>query len=269
MFHKVYSAVILGIESCLVQVEVDVSDGLPGFFMVGYLASEVREAQERVRTAIKNSGFRLPPKRVTVNLSPANIRKDGTGFDLPIAVGVLAAFGFIPDQCLKESIFVGELGLNGEIKGVPGALVYASMCQKEGIQRCFLPQANAEEGALVESAEIVGVASLKELVELLRHPENIQIWLGQEQGEPQYSGPDFSEVGGQLLLRRAVEIGVSGMHNILMIGPAGCGKSMIAERIPSIMPPLSRQESMEVSKLYSVSPVEEDRSYGCDHETLS
>lgn len=255
MFSKVNSIGLSGIDGYLVQVETDVSDGLPGFTMVGVLASEVREAQDRVRTALKNSGFRLPSKKITVNLSPADRRKGGTGFDLPIAIAVLTAFGMIKPTILDQAILTGELGLDGEVKPVKGVLPMVLAAKESGMKLCFLPKANAAEANAVPGIRIVGVEWISELINLLNHPETIDACGFEIQRKPEKEDPypvDFSEVNGQLLLRRATEVAVAGQHNILYIGQAGTGKTMVAQRIPTIMPALSIEESLEISKIYSI-----------------
>lgn len=255
MFSKVYSGGLRGLEGYLVQVEADVCDGLPGFHMVGFLASEVREAEDRVRTAMKNSGFVLPPMKVTVNLSPADIRKDGTGFDLPIAISILAAYGMVDPMILKHAAFIGELGLDGEIKPVRGILPLVCALYHQGIRRCYLPAANAGEGLAVDQMEIVSYGSLKELAEVLNRPESIRLEIRKKEG--QFSSGeiypvDFKDVSGQRLARRATEIAAAGQHNILYLGPPGSGKSMIAQRIPTILPDMSHEEQLELSKIYSI-----------------
>lgn len=255
MFNKTYSGGLTGIDGYVVQVEADVSNGLPGFNMVGYLSAEVKEAEERVRTAMKNSGFQLRAMKVTVNLSPANIRKEGTSCDLAIAVAVMAAYGIVKPSILQDSGFLGELGLDGRIKPVRGVLSMVDAMGRGGLKRCFLAEENVREGLAVQQIEIVKIRDLKELAELLNRPEHIQY----EYEEPfvresvvsQYP-VDFAEVNGQQLMRRATEVAVAGRHNLLYLGPPGSGKSMIARRIPTVMPELSREEQIEVSKIYSI-----------------
>ena len=222
MFSRVYSGGLSGMEGYVVQVEADVSPGLPSFHMVGYLASEVKEAEERVRTGIRNSGFRLPSMRVTVNLSPANVRKDGTGCDLPVAVAVLASYGVVEPTLLKDSAFLGELGLDGRIKPVRGVLSMVLAMRQAGMRRCFLAEENISEGLAVEQIEIIKVSSIGSLVELLNCPEQIKTSIrGTEAIEESVYAVDFSEVNGQKLVRRATEVAVAGFHNILYIGPPG------------------------------------------------
>ncbi len=279
MYSKVHSVGIKGVEGVPILVEADVSDGLPGFSMVGYLSSEVREAQDRVRTALRNSGFRLPAKKVTINLSPADIRKEGTAFDLPIAVAILTASSMIKPAALEDCVISGELGLNGEIKPVRGALSITAAAKRDGKRRCFLPSENAGEGLVIEGIEIIGEDHLKDLIDHLNFPEKQKAGCCGKGGliqEEEAYGVDFSEIGGQALLRRATEVAVAGMHNILYIGPAGTGKTMLAKRIPTIMPSLSMEEAVRISKIYSVcgllskeKPLMTKRPFRSPHHTIS
>ncbi len=251
MFSSVYSVGLLGVKGYLVHVEVDVQDGLPAFVMVGALASEVREAQDRVRTALKNSDFHFLPKRVSVNLSPADIRKCGTGFDLPIAAGMLGVFGMVPDVLFKDTVFLGELGLDGTVRPVRGVLPMVLTAGEQGMKRCFLPKENEEEGRLVPDMEIIGIRHVRELINTadLKAEKHMA---GTAFDEEDCYEVDYQEVQGQALMKRATEVAVAGRHNLLYIGPAGSGKTMIAERIPTIMPACTSKERLEISKVYSV-----------------
>ena len=279
MYSKVLSGTVLGLAGVRVQVETDISDGLPMLTMVGYLSSCVREAGERVRTALKNSGYSLPPKRITINLSPADIRKDGTGFDLPIAAGILSAMGIIPTDRLEDTLIVGELSLDGAVNPINGILPLVHFAGNEGIKRCIVPYENANEAALISAIEVIPVKNINELADYMNGALEISPVKADVESlfrqEMEYDC-DFSDVIGQEVLKRGVEIAAAGLHNILMTGAAGAGKSMIAKRIPTILPGLTFDESLEITKIYSVAGMLGDgrsliatRPFRSPHHTIS
>ena len=281
LFASVLSAAISGMEVCPVQVEADVSSGLPCFTMVGFPSTQVKEAQDRVRTALKNNGISLPPKKVTVNLAPADLRKEGAGFDLPVAAAVLAALGFIEPQLLRNVMVVGELSLNGEVRSVSGVLPRVIRARELGCRYCIIPFENLAEGALVKDMKVVGVQNIKEVLKLVSDPdafgkENQFSEENSEENQAEESLVDFGEICGQESARRAAEIAVSGFHNILFIGPPGTGKTMLAKRIPTIMPSLTFEESLELTKIYSIAgllspkrPLIKARPFRSPHHTSS
>ena len=278
MYSIVSTAIIRGIHSVPVSVEADVSDGMPMFEMVGFLASEVKEAKERVRTALRNSGFVLPPKRITVNFTPADIRKSGSGFDLPIAVAVLAAMGSVPQDGLKDIFVTGEVGLNGKVQPVHGVLPMVAEAKERGITRCIVPVKNQREAELVTGMKVYGVTCVTDAISILRGEtwHETKALYNIEETAQKGKMPDFSDISGQHLVKRACEVAVSGMHNLLMVGPPGAGKTMMAMRIPSILPPLLPEEQMELSKVYSVSGMfaereglMQERPFRAPHHTVT
>lgn len=262
MYSSILTGCISGMDAAIIRTEVDISTGLPGFLLVGSLGSEVKEARERVQVALKNTGYHIPPNKITVNLSPANIKKDGTGFDVPIAVGLLQAMGCFGAEKTEQMLFVGEMGLNGEIKPVKGILPIVRSAAAQGIKCCFVPYDNQMEGSMISGIQVRGVTHIQELIRYLeskneKEKENIlpvcsssfeKLILEDRQAE----NLDFSQVKGQRIAKRAAEIAAAGFHNLLLSGPPGGGKSMIARRIPGILPALSEEECLEVSSVYSV-----------------
>lgn len=257
MLSTITSGVVYGVRSHLIQVEVDISQGLPCFQIVGLPGSEVREARERVKVALKNVGIKLPPMCINVNLSPADLPKNGTMFDLPVAVGIMIALEKLQQEAVEGTLLLGELGLSGELKPVRGVLPIVREAASKGVRKCILPAGNAWEGALIREMESIGVRDVREAVALLSgEAASLQetkscgnrACEGVEKGEQL----DFSQINGQQGLKRAAEVAAAGFHNLLIIGAPGSGKTMLARRIPSILPPLTREESLEVSTIYSI-----------------
>lgn len=254
MFSKVISCAVFGVEGRIITVEADMNDGLPVFSMVGYLSSSVKEAAERVRTALKNSGFHLPPKRITVNLSPADLRKEGSGFDLAIAVSVLLSSGFQSVIDLNSTVILGELSLDGSMKAIRGILPMVHHCYNQGIKTCMVPLQNAKEASLVPELTVLGVESLGEAVEIIQGFREPPVYCLDDRDRKLSLGNDvdFRDVKGQDTLKRGLEIAAAGFHNVLLTGSAGAGKSMLVRRLPTIMPQMTYRESVEVTQIYSV-----------------
>ncbi len=262
MYSSILTACIRGMEATMVHAEVDISNGLPGFSLVGSLGNEVKEAKERVLVALKNVGFSIPPNKITVNLSPANIRKEGTGFDVPIAIGLLQAMGCFEARNLENMLFVGELGLNGEVKPVKGVLPIVREAARNGVKCCFVPYENRMEGSMISGIDVRGVESISDLVVYLQQPVKAKAkgilpvckitYEELKNINRDENTLDFSQVKGQAMAKRAAEIAAAGFHNLLMSGAPGGGKSMIAKRIAGILPELSEEECLEVSAVYSV-----------------
>lgn len=296
MFSKVISCAVLGVNGILIGVEADVNDGLPMFTMVGYLSSSVKEAGERVRTALRNSGYRIPPKHITINLSPANLRKDGAGFDLPVAIAVLLSAGLTPKMDMSRTAVIGELGLNGTVKAVQGVLPMVCHCQTSGFTDCIVPRDNINEASIVGGIRIHGVSTLREAAALIQesvmshadspgiseqsHSADLpEAGFAQKpvQGDgSEESEVDFADIRGQEMLKRGMEIAAAGFHNVLLSGEAGAGKSMLARCLPTIMPEMSFAERLEVTKIYSISglltgnqSLITNRPFRAPHHTIS
>ncbi len=285
MYSTIISGAFMGIHAFLVSVEVDISPGLPTFQMVGSLSCEVRESKERVWAALKNAGLDIPPTHITVNLSPADLKKEGTALDLPIAVAMLEALEYFPAAATKNVLFLGELSLNGEIKRVRGVLPIVGEAAKQGLKECVVPLENAAEGAAISGIAVRGVRNIGELLQFLcvapadrkkllpAHRISTEKLFGRRAA---WEGNDFAQVSGQESAKRAALIAAAGFHNLLLVGPPGTGKSMIARRIPGIMPPLTLEESLEVTCVASVAgtlkeeqPLVTARPFQSPHHTIS
>ena len=270
------TAALLGVNACAVHVEVDVSFGLPIFTMVGLPDASVRESRDRVRSAIRNSGFEFPAHRITVNLAPADVRKAGASFDLPIALGILAAQGVVERREISNVVVLGELSLDGSIQAARGVLPIAASARRDGLAGVLLPRANAGEAAIVGGLDVWAVSSLTEAVGALNHPTASVSQISPPPPGPHAPLPDLADVHGQLLPRRALEITCAGGHNLLLVGPPGSGKTMMARRVPGILPPLTFDEALEVTAVHSVAGLlpsggglVTERPFRAPHHTIS
>lgn len=279
MLAKLYSAVLFGVDAKQIEVEIDLSQGLPLLSIVGLPDLAVKESKDRVRSAIKNTGFHFPVKKVTINLAPADLKKEGSAFDLPIALGVLAADGIVQTPSLSKYLIVGELSLDGRIKSIKGALPIAILAKKLGMEGVILPAKNGPEAAVVSGIKVLGMETLPQVVEFLNDKQTVEpVIVNLEDlfsSNTDYA-EDYSEVKGQAHAKRALEIAASGGHNLLMVGPPGSGKTMLAKRFPSILPMMSFDEALEATQVHSIvgllsdhHPLLSIRPFRSPHHTIS
>ncbi|MGD1713450.1 YifB family Mg chelatase-like AAA ATPase [Dapis sp. BLCC M172] len=262
MLARVWSASIIGIEAVKVGVEVDVSGGLPKVVVVGLPDAAVQESKERVKATLKNCGYAFPMRKILVNLTPADLRKEGPSFDLPISIGILAASAQVKAELLGDHLFLGEVSLDGTLRPVSGVLPIAAAAQKMGITGLVVPTGNVKEAAVVKGLSVYGFDNIFDVTDFLNNPTGfspVEINTAEILAKQEFTGLDLNEVKGQNHARRALEIAAAGGHNLIFVGPPGSGKTMLARRLPGILPPLSFEEALEVTQIYSVAGLLKDR----------